>query len=1262
MRITSLILICLFNIILLTDSFGQNLTIPSFPGAEGFGKYSIGGRGGEVYIVTNLNDSGTGSLRSAIEATGPRTIVFEVSGTIELKSALTIRNGDLTIAGQTSPGDGITLKNYPLRVRGTNNVVIRFIRVRLGDLSGIENDTFEAIGCEQLIVDHCTFSWGTDETCSVYNVENVTIQYSIISEGLNDSVHEKGPHGFGSLLGGNNVSFFRNLIAHFWSRMPSRTTLGTRNGIVDMRENVFYNWGFRATDNGDNTTTNLFNNYFKPGPATFANSNANTITKKFLNPTMSGDDPNTYGKFYLEGNFMPTVDLSKDQWLGVRLENGTNQKLYLENCKNKDVDGNLVPFKIPDGIYSKKLSAQEAYEEVMNNVGASLNRDAVDERLIQEVKTGTTTYKGSKTNLLGIIDSQNDVGGWPELKSLPAPKDTDRDGMPDDWEITNGLDPNKQDNNGFLLHPQYTNIEVYINSLVAHISELDLPSTIPVSGISLDPKEFNLDIDKSFQINAAVSPSNATNQTIIWTSSNNEVATVNSGGLVTGVSLGTATITAKTQDGAFSASSTITVIESENYLEIDSFTLIDAQSNNGILEIKDGMKIGTDLVEGLSLNIQANTLSNSVGSVFMSLSGLINHTRTENAAPYALFGDSNGNFSGQPMPIGNYILEAIPYSGSNRSGTIGKTNKIEFSIIESVEKTAPSQPILATPLDKSIDLTNTIDFQWKLLDDTMSYQIQVSEQPDFSNLFFNQSDLETNGIQISGLQSGIQYFWRVRASNEIGFSPWSDIWSFTTKEIIKAPSAPTLLGPENSSVGLTGTITLKWSKPKNAEVYRVQIAKDAEFTRKQFDLYNIPTETFDINNLEAGTTFYWRVNASNEGGSSDFSESWKFETLKGPDTPKLVSPADGQSNMDTNIQLEWESVLGADAYRLQVSNTRDFSVRQIDQANITDNLFNLQNLEEGKTYFWRVRASNKAGSSVYSNIWSFTTKISLSAPTSPELLSPIQSATVNSSSVTFEWKPVNTAEKYDIQVSKFSNFSQQIVFNDNAVTHNKITLTSLEADQVYFWRVRAINTAGSGPYSAVWLVKTEPLPPLATPLLVSPGNGIMLDTTSVLFNWEMVSGAENYQLEVSKDSTFKEGLMQFKEIFDNNYILDSLNSGEKYFWRVQATGKRPSSQSETWSFTIEENQAFLLAKSAPVKIKTYPNPFDEILHLEFSRKIEEEVIISIMDSNGITVFEEVVSEVSESISLTIPFGWPKGVYVIRIQGFGIFESKKIIKS
>jgi pectate lyase len=442
----------------------------AFPGAEGFGKYASGGRGGMVYIVTNLNDSGLGSLRWAVEAKGPRTVVFEVSGNIKLKSRLNVGDGNLTIAGQTAPGDGITLQDYPFRIIGKSNVIIRFLRFRLGDLGNEEGDAFEArSGCNNLIIDHCSFSWGLDETCSVYGVSNSTIQNSIISEGLND-VSKFGKdfqHSYGGIIGGNNISFFQNLMCHFKIRMPS---ISRGSNILDIRNNVFYNWEFRATNNGAQAKTNLVSNFYKPGPASFARPKNQLIDQAFLWPSATDGDISSYGFFFLEGNYLEgRQDLDKDQWKGVRLENSEKTKLYLDLLKNEDEDDKLVSFHIPIGVYSKTLTSQESYTNVLLNSGSSLARDQIDIRIVDEVKSGKTTFSGSKNGLSGIIDSQNDVGGWPILKSLPPPVDTDRDGMPDDWELAKGLNPNRRDDRLNDLDKEYTNLEVYLNSLVEHI-------------------------------------------------------------------------------------------------------------------------------------------------------------------------------------------------------------------------------------------------------------------------------------------------------------------------------------------------------------------------------------------------------------------------------------------------------------------------------------------------------------------------------------------------------------------------------------------------------------------------------------------------------------------------------------------------------------------------------------------------------------------------------------------------------------------------
>ncbi|WP_418501689.1 pectinesterase family protein [Flagellimonas sp.] len=413
--------------------------ILAFPSAEGFGRYASGGRGGEVYIVTNLNDSGEGSLRKGIIKHGPRTIVFAVSGTIYLKSPLDINRGDLTLAGQTAPGEGITLAGYPVSIKA-DNVIIRYMRFRMGDINNQQADAIGGRDTKNIILDHCSMSWATDEVASFYRNHNFTMQWCIVSEALNHSVHEKGDHGYGGIWGGAQVSFHHNLIASNNSRNPrfsgSSTTENLADEFVDFRNNVIYNWKGNSIYGGEKGTYNVVNNYFKSGPAT-----SKSTKDRIVNPS----EP--YGKFYVDGNHVEGFpNISKDNWSGgVQCDDPKSTKLEKAISINDNV---------------RTQSAQEAYLSVLKSAGASLQRDAVDKRIVNDVRSGTTSV-GS-----GIIDSQEQVGGWPELKSSEAPEDADKDGMPDAWEKVKGLDVGKDDSMRFTLDKQYTNIEIYINGLV----------------------------------------------------------------------------------------------------------------------------------------------------------------------------------------------------------------------------------------------------------------------------------------------------------------------------------------------------------------------------------------------------------------------------------------------------------------------------------------------------------------------------------------------------------------------------------------------------------------------------------------------------------------------------------------------------------------------------------------------------------------------------------------------------------------------------
>jgi hypothetical protein len=465
----------------------------AFPGAEGFGKEATGGRGGKVIYVTNLNDAGSGSLRAAVQTTGARYVLFKISGTIKLNSNLTITNGDITIAGQTAPGDGITIRDYPVSV-AADNVIIRFMRFRMGDAAKQEGDALGGRFRKNIIIDHCSMSWSTDECVSFYANENTTVQWCVIAESLRNSVHDKGVHGYGGIWGGKNASFHHNLLAHHDSR---NARLGEEAGkafaltdLTDLRNNVIYNWASNAIYGGEGMNVNIVNCYFKPGPATMAKNSTSkqgriiSIDKNKIKGTEVYD---TWGKFFVDGNYIDgNTNATSDNWTyGVYNQFHESYASYTSPCT--DVNGITIPcaYTIPisaaDRSKIKMTSAHPvqdnvttqtaliAYERVLDYGGASLKRDAVDIRVINDVRNKTFSFTGSNGSTNGIIDTQSDVGGWPELISKAPPADTDLDGMPDEWETTMKLDQATSQSNGKNLSTGYDNVEVYINSLIENI-------------------------------------------------------------------------------------------------------------------------------------------------------------------------------------------------------------------------------------------------------------------------------------------------------------------------------------------------------------------------------------------------------------------------------------------------------------------------------------------------------------------------------------------------------------------------------------------------------------------------------------------------------------------------------------------------------------------------------------------------------------------------------------------------------------------------
>ena len=509
--------------------------VPAFPGAEGHGRYVTGGRGGKVIHVTNLNDKDTGSFRAAVTGNSKKIIVFDVAGVIPLASDLTI-GSNTTILGQTAPSPGITLRYYT--VRPEDNCIIRFIRLRRGQEKDI-NDGADATWQRNktgIIFDHCSFSWSIDEVASFYDNNNFTMQWCTVAESLTNPGHSKGAHGYGGIWGGKLASFHHNFVGHLMNRGPrfngarygwtgytsnkDYDTYKWENPVqaenVDFRNCVMYNAQGTCYGGPGGGQINIVNNYYKAGPSHSLKSKTlngikvsvssgkergsqDRITQVTVSSSGNSDKkhPEYYemtSRYFISGNTTETTKgtVTKNQdWKGVVYDKGTytyNGERYSADKKN--FYGDAVAHQTIDGVSCVKIkmdnpaptgevtthSAAEAFSKVLAYAGASLYRDEIDARYMEEAKTGTAQYKGSITQSPGIIDKVSDVNGYTEstfgTASRPADFDTDKDGIPDAWELANGLNPNDDsdaltyslDGKGY-----YTNLEVYANSLVEDI-------------------------------------------------------------------------------------------------------------------------------------------------------------------------------------------------------------------------------------------------------------------------------------------------------------------------------------------------------------------------------------------------------------------------------------------------------------------------------------------------------------------------------------------------------------------------------------------------------------------------------------------------------------------------------------------------------------------------------------------------------------------------------------------------------------------------
>lgn len=489
MKIAKSIFCCIAATFLCAPNMIAQEKTPAFPGAEGFGRYVTGGRGGNVFHVTNLNDFGEGSLRWAVEQTGKKTIVFDVSGTINLQSSLSI-NSNTTLAGQTSPG-GICVSDYPMNIIG-NNVIVRYMRFRLGNnyvkINGADGwDGFGGFDHSEWMIDHCSVSWSIDECLSVLGNKNTTAQWCLVAQSLVAAGHSKGNHGYGGNWGGDHASFHHNLLAHHGSRTPR---LGPRpttqlSEYMDMHNNVIYNFGGNGCYGGEGMDVNIVNNYYKPGPGSPTGDKGMRIaaigirTNEYVT-TYPAYAPalHKWGHYYVNGNVNSMYsDVTKDNWtygMYNQIDVSANDGTYTDATKD------TIKLAFPlDIIYTTTHTAEQAYNKVLAYAGASNHRDSFDNLIVCDARDGVATYTGDNCSQ-GFINSQNDDkpadaaadwNAWPTLSSTTsAATDTDGDGMPDDWENANGLNPKDANDRNTVNKSGYTNLETYLNSLVADIS------------------------------------------------------------------------------------------------------------------------------------------------------------------------------------------------------------------------------------------------------------------------------------------------------------------------------------------------------------------------------------------------------------------------------------------------------------------------------------------------------------------------------------------------------------------------------------------------------------------------------------------------------------------------------------------------------------------------------------------------------------------------------------------------------------------------
>jgi hypothetical protein len=512
----------------------------------------------------------------------------------------------------------------------------------------------------------------------------------------------------------------------------------------------------------------------------------------------------------------------------------------------------------------------------------------------------------------------------------------------------------------------------------------------------------------------------------------------------------------------------------------------------------------------------------------------------------------------------------------------------------------PSAPLLVSPADGSLDLSEDVAFIWRSVDLAQTYHLQVSTLSDFSTTVINESGISDTTKVIENLPLNITYYWRVRAVTEGQTqSEWSTVWTFNTVGI---PPAPLLVSPVDGAMDQPMSITFRWNPAAGAETYRLQISTVSDFSSTFTDQSALTDTTLQVDGFDEVRMYYWRVRATNEFGDGEWSQVRDFTTRAGvPVAPVLLTPEDGSADVSTSFTATWQTASGADSYRIQISKVLDFSSTVVNVGNITNTSYQPTGLENSTLYYWRVNASNESGTSLWSTVWSFTTIIAI--PDIPILASPADGATSVSTKPLLDWNQASRADDYRLQVASDTAFNNLVLDVADIDSTSYRVVDELTAFTTYYWRVNASNVGGESDWSDEYSFTTGEAFPVA-PILVSPSNG-GTDVTNAVMLWNAVPNATHYRLQISRSDNFATLVVDNASISNTFYEATNLEKFTQYYWRVRAISEVGAGEwSAIWSFTTGDIVSVERFDSEiPTEFaldQNYPNPFNPTTYIRFA--------------------------------------------------------------